>query len=574
MGPGSDITSLVALIVALLALLIALGQLLQQIFGTADGYRRCQSSVIGTWATKTRLSWKWSEFRFETKFTTPTIRLLPIREQYRFNTTVKDGRGREHVSLTGSTKSREAALTPALHRDDEDDMVGWVLLLEQLQTLQWHTNAAASMRVPLQGFVEAGTNPQRQSLAILFRERSWDLMPAELTRPLAATTVGDLIVIAHRLGMQWMDIRPSRGIMRADGNGHSLSPIQVRGYGLVVQYANDPSFEERERFNNILIPTREADKLACGIIPGCKALVVPDLRLTTTGRSIHLSLGPSLDELRVSENAKKWLTTEEAQSQKFPAFMDVPGMLAPFMPLPTSSILRIIHPLRLSPETPCTWREGRIVLRHRLQEYVNGLSPSSKSGQIVTVLEDINSLFEKWPMEMRFNMGSGWLSSNSPSSQTEDFLEDLRKRFQSATKFLRSLMGHSDEKSTAHTYPTIFRYRDLVASHVSVNYNAVTQARENIARGDARDWRETEHMSPPMSDWMHEISHIYADRVPAIVEQMKDRYCSNEQLVIESWWTMIFRAILWELSVVYLNPDTFPLVPSEFYGSRTPIYIA
>lgn len=39
--------SQLALIVALLALIIALGQLLQQIFGTADGYRRCQQVVIG-----------------------------------------------------------------------------------------------------------------------------------------------------------------------------------------------------------------------------------------------------------------------------------------------------------------------------------------------------------------------------------------------------------------------------------------------------------------------------------------------------------------------------------------------
>ena len=47
--------SLLALIVALLALVIALGQLIQQIFGTADGYRRCQSSTIGSWAKYTKL---------------------------------------------------------------------------------------------------------------------------------------------------------------------------------------------------------------------------------------------------------------------------------------------------------------------------------------------------------------------------------------------------------------------------------------------------------------------------------------------------------------------------------------
>ena len=70
--------SLLALIVALLALIIALGQLVQQIFGTADGYRRCQESVIGPWSKYTKLRWRWSQFRFETKFATPEIRLMNI----------------------------------------------------------------------------------------------------------------------------------------------------------------------------------------------------------------------------------------------------------------------------------------------------------------------------------------------------------------------------------------------------------------------------------------------------------------------------------------------------------------
>ncbi|KAG9241993.1 hypothetical protein BJ878DRAFT_195333 [Calycina marina] len=37
------------------------GQLLQQCFATADGYRRCQRSVMGEWSSKTRLRWRWRE---------------------------------------------------------------------------------------------------------------------------------------------------------------------------------------------------------------------------------------------------------------------------------------------------------------------------------------------------------------------------------------------------------------------------------------------------------------------------------------------------------------------------------
>ena len=72
----SDRLSLLALIVAVVALIISGWQLAQQLFATAtDGKRFCQGSVMGIWARKTRLSWRWSQIRFETKYTTPEIRL-------------------------------------------------------------------------------------------------------------------------------------------------------------------------------------------------------------------------------------------------------------------------------------------------------------------------------------------------------------------------------------------------------------------------------------------------------------------------------------------------------------------
>jgi hypothetical protein len=75
MSDGANL-SVAAIAIALVALVVALGQLLGQYFATADGYRRCQSSVMGPWARYTRLRWRWSQFRFETFFTTPQIVFL------------------------------------------------------------------------------------------------------------------------------------------------------------------------------------------------------------------------------------------------------------------------------------------------------------------------------------------------------------------------------------------------------------------------------------------------------------------------------------------------------------------
>lgn len=103
MTSGNDTNlAAAALAIALVALIIALGQLLQQYFAAADGYRRCQKSVMGEYASKTRLHWRWREFRFETLYSTPEIFLSGDGAPSR----------RNQVLLTGSEKSRYRSLIP------------------------------------------------------------------------------------------------------------------------------------------------------------------------------------------------------------------------------------------------------------------------------------------------------------------------------------------------------------------------------------------------------------------------------------------------------------------------------
>lgn len=73
----SDNVAVVALVVSLIALTIALGQLSQQLLGTAEGYRRCSETAIGPWHRLRWRHWIWTEFRYETHFITPKIILYP-----------------------------------------------------------------------------------------------------------------------------------------------------------------------------------------------------------------------------------------------------------------------------------------------------------------------------------------------------------------------------------------------------------------------------------------------------------------------------------------------------------------
>jgi hypothetical protein len=75
-----------------------------------------------------------------------------------------------------------------------------------------------------------------RSPALLFHERSWDFQLPEIVRPLANTFVGDIAIIARRLGMRWKDFRPLEGVMRAKGNGKIITTTLVRSLGTVIQY--------------------------------------------------------------------------------------------------------------------------------------------------------------------------------------------------------------------------------------------------------------------------------------------------------------------------------------------------
>ena len=66
MPSEQDNTAIVAIIIAVIAFFVTTAQLLQALFGTAEGYRRCQPSVIGGWSSEAQRKWRWREFRFET----------------------------------------------------------------------------------------------------------------------------------------------------------------------------------------------------------------------------------------------------------------------------------------------------------------------------------------------------------------------------------------------------------------------------------------------------------------------------------------------------------------------------
>jgi len=199
-SPTDTNVAVAALTVALIALIGTSGQLLGQYFATADGYRRCQPSVMGPWAKRTRLRWRWSQFRFETLFTTPEILLSSFwidQHQRRVPETSRD----DLEWVVGSPASQEKTMMVSPYVDCRtDEMVCWLPLLRSLHRHEWELQRLGCYNGRQPSVRLAGP-------AIRFGERSWDFMPVDIVRPHAIANVSDIAVLARRLGMTWGDFR-------------------------------------------------------------------------------------------------------------------------------------------------------------------------------------------------------------------------------------------------------------------------------------------------------------------------------------------------------------------------------
>lgn len=153
MGDGErlDVAALtVSSAIAIAGLLITIGQFLSQIFGSVEGYRRCQLSVLGAYWSKnnrTTTRWRWTQLRFEVLFTTPEIALVqPTPSSAIF---IRDSFDPESSSSPGTDR-----ITPI------NELVCWIPFLSSIH--KEHERLKEGL-------------PPFQSVSMLFeRRRSWD----------------------------------------------------------------------------------------------------------------------------------------------------------------------------------------------------------------------------------------------------------------------------------------------------------------------------------------------------------------------------------------------------------------
>ena len=555
MPSEQDNTALAAITIAVIAFLVTTAQLLQQVFGTAVGYRHCQASVIGDWATLTRRKWRWSEFRFETKFTTPTIRLVDVADCIKSGTATlitgdPESRGKTHVRAMNN-----------LNSDESGDQVGWLDMLDHLHARQWHYHRPSNhLNSAVDSPMEQITYP-----AITFRERSWDFMPPNIIRPFATSTVGDIIALAHRLGMGWTDLRPGDGIMRAEGGGSSIVSTAVHGFGILLQFNYDRAGRDRIDalgYNlGVTIPSRPADKLGFGIIDYGGKRSSGD----TESEGVYHVVFEGANETEAAKQVMHALSIDKAVISKYGEYMeqsgsslgfsDILGMLAPFMPFRGSPIVRVMKVHRDVDRGPTCSPEGFQVFHLRLEKCEK---EGVCSEQMLYLLSTYRRLKTKWEVFWEPSMRRGQSLRGPP-----EFLSEIRELWSEVIERLKS--------------PTPNFILKVVASHITqaVEYPELAKA----ALDDAVQRQKIEDgLDPSMDRQLAAGMHLYIDRIPLVVLNMKERSYKREDFIIDTWWTLIFRAMLWHRGHEILEGKTrgyggIPVSPT-FWESKLPVHIA
>lgn len=577
--------SIIALAVALVALVTTISQILGQFLATADGYRRCQSSVMGGWAKLTHRKFRWSEMRFETLYTTPQFGLFPYMPGQSVSTeTDVYGTKETHYQLDGSRRSKEATYcaTPAgSHLVGSTENVSWLRFIEAL-----HRNSIDSLKLFGASVHEIPSKELRNRTQLVAKEkalenitlnafgsqrylipnlkvqrRSWDFVPPEVVRPLASVTVCDLAVMARRLGMIWKQFEPLDGNLRAEGNGHTITSTAVRSMGTVSQIGISdflPSADPAEDLNELYIPSEAADKMGFGIVPGETSLGVPDYKLGTE-EEVLATLRNVVDPSReAAERAKGIL---QANPGWTPGISDIIGFAAPMVRQYFSTIVRVPQPAGYA--TGLTQQqEGFVVFHKRLSDLVaeRDAKHESVSKQTRLVLHQYSELLNRY--------GEQWedqeVCNQRLNDRSVEFLDDLSEKHLAATKYFTELMARYNDRGEKSQ---VFRYTDLMYSHIrhAVNYFPDALERINASPSRARD-----HYGMRVAGWITEGAHIYFDNIPKVIGDMRSRGFDQPEVVEEAWLTMMWKGFLWHRCHFMVEGAR---VPSSNWGSKLPLYI-
>ncbi|KUJ13203.1 uncharacterized protein LY89DRAFT_721274 [Mollisia scopiformis] len=660
MAPENSL-SLVALIVSLVALLMSLWQVLQSNFGTAEGRQRTNSAIMGNWADMTRWRWNWIEFRFVIKYVTPHIVIGATenlqeselydqanpsggrrfrKDRWRLNKFHVLGRDTMPENIEGRWKSPNgglgwfrrrlhglywalAHLDP--HEFDSEIMVSWDRLLQvahnyqqsilSLQRQEWGSMYSGTQALPIPKTLEKQGESNSDSLTstlicVKLKRRNWDYIPSDINRPLASTSLGDLMVLGQRLGMRWQEIRLHEGYLRAEGSGYTITSSSIRSFGLVARLSVRPEHSEIKSLgrlqagldlsnisaDKLLIPSVHADQMLCGIVPGDPELV--DRTYHTVGPDAKSHPEWMFNAIQTHGDVQQFC---QKTNQTRTLINDAICCICPWMPLSTSPIVRIQHPI--------AWQggymgykysfmhfwEAREVLRVRLKRRCDQLSQKEKqehtkfeyAQQKYDALAEhvaADDFYCRWKKSLIHPEGK--VNAAAPNSGYEqaikdrmDMLQSIKDIFDETQRFFEARNKADQLIHEEHFSVPPIKYLELVRAYLSAL--AIKVARPDFKANPDHNLEidqmlsDKKHSGPGLARDIAEMTHVMVDQCSFVAEKLRfrDKNLVSDLDVEEAWWMLMLRGTCWNMSVWMEPPDAGALVPSSLYSDGSLVWI-
>ncbi|KAH8430625.1 uncharacterized protein LDX57_008288 [Aspergillus melleus] len=626
---AATIIAAAALSISSIALLIAIGQITQQYISTAEGYRRCQSPVMGAWAQGTRKRFIPREVRFQTVYQSPHLSLespTGLPEGKYFVGSDKLPNQQRYLEYRKSHKWR--FLLDRRHDSSPPSLrASWLGLLEQLRVYQGAVyGSLASQKLGLGNekkgtadveariwdlsssnlnawFTALKTDSQSEWMtlpAVEVTEFAWDFMPPEALRPFASISLGDLLAIGHRIGLDWTAVDPLQGILQAqDDNGNIISSSDIRGLGTLITFFHD----ERDRGNQsaytnafMPIPTTAADKLAFGIIPGDQRLGLNDVLATTDSDCLDYIASLDPEARRIMNNSFK---TPDPHKTGFDQLM---SLISPCLLLPNCRLIRVRLPHRTAVYGALYVMEAYVVFRERVKEIIASTSISAASPDLQDnakwiwdrwqeIANEIHGAFEPAIIVEKADPVILAATMSRVHNQCTARLEVWTKTFlQDIDDVLEQV--ESNYRPSPDRQPV----RELVRVHMLQANKIWGSATDHIAQGKAAKMYGLEKMGWPEGPIYCQMINHQLDNAPPIAKEVVRRVISPsrihqietsplrpkiqdfEESVKAAWYILNFRALIFNRSHIFQNPARaggrpYKLIPAEWCNSKMPIYI-
>ncbi|QIW98178.1 hypothetical protein AMS68_003696 [Peltaster fructicola] len=667
----SDRLSITALAISLIALVIGVSSFLQAILGTAEGYRRCASSVIGPWSKLRRRVFRWSEFRYETRFQAPLIKIvtrleynkLSNREHagniYLLNEKIDDDGEkppkqrswnpwhrydprdilRQSLHLTGSL-SGEKQLEPSRAEDESvllDDALGdtdpklgrtmtrierhqakqskranardtllvsWIRLMHELHVVcgkywpnepcheecngsdydkTFRSPLVATLRGERDFYGRQWESSARTRVAVIIMEWTWDFMPEDVTRPLAYSTIGHVVVLAMRLGMSWRNLDRTKLQLSADGNGRSITSTDVKNMGIVLAFSATGSFD----FKGLdIIPSRAADKMMCGILPGD-----PDLVQRGDADSIQrdfslVNLDRKLIQLWETDGVYRQIGLELPRSHTVESrdrctHNEVVTLLSSFLPLPGSKLRGFLF---------SGWKRSQYSTFHFFEPRLQYLTTLRATQQRSVRMQAVLQILEHLSSDFKYAYYGGYVRDKTAQTSSPEhelsLTEFCAKQFRETTIYFKE-HGYDIKPGNA---PGTW-YMQLVAAHAQLSAYVEKDTdhikafgRDQIPK-DIRDLFEAEGIdSNYFSSALWTQVQLYVDGLDnaqygvvqymlfrGFVDKARERSEGDPQDIRDAWWTLILRGILWDMSCDG-RPYPGEPVASSYFSDETRVW--